>query len=443
MKIKIAKCYAAISLAAIALAYAVQTGNVLAETEESTESTNELAEQAAAHVTVIHSDSDETATDTETDTEVSVMDTNTDEQETAKSSKNWWKAGLTEYGDMLSLVTYENVDGTTSIGSAKFIAEGRNDSITASMSAESAVYDIEAGQFAFTSYGWGHCVGMSQNGANFYAKYAGWNYQDILFHYYPGTTLVNTGTAESELVTVQEIPGNVLQQVSEIVNKEVGPSFHVETIKAQAVAIYTYMKYHGNDAHDLEGKPNPPQSLVDACASVLGEALIYDGNFALTMFGASSGGITANCYDVFSADLPYLRSVISEYDAQYDPYWGEVTYFSIEEMRNLLQTAYGITLSSDPTSWITLIEGNGGYINSVIIDGQVTVRGYAFSNMLGLRAPKYTYICSLPLEEETSYFDDLPDVEYPNEDYGNDSYDDSDYDSVSDDVYGESEDVME
>ncbi len=52
--------------------------------------------------------------------------------------------------------------------------------------------DAKPGQFAFVTYGWGHGVGMSQNGANFYAAYAGWTYQDILFHYYPGTYLMNT-----------------------------------------------------------------------------------------------------------------------------------------------------------------------------------------------------------------------------------------------------------
>ena len=36
--------------------------------------------------------------------------------------------------------------------------------------------------------GYGHGVGMSQYGADAYAD-AGWTYQEILAHYYPGTTL--------------------------------------------------------------------------------------------------------------------------------------------------------------------------------------------------------------------------------------------------------------
>lgn len=44
------------------------------------------------------------------------------------------------------------------------------------------------GTFTFTSYGWGHGVGMSQWGACLYAR-RGWTYDQILFHYYINTSL--------------------------------------------------------------------------------------------------------------------------------------------------------------------------------------------------------------------------------------------------------------
>lgn len=46
----------------------------------------------------------------------------------------------------------------------------------------------DEGEYVFTVYGYGHGVGMSQYGANNYAK-AGYTYEDILSHYYPGTEL--------------------------------------------------------------------------------------------------------------------------------------------------------------------------------------------------------------------------------------------------------------
>ena len=49
-------------------------------------------------------------------------------------------------------------------------------------------YDGNLDCFIFDVYGYGHGCGMSQWGAVGYAR-NGWSYQDILQHYYPGTTL--------------------------------------------------------------------------------------------------------------------------------------------------------------------------------------------------------------------------------------------------------------
>ncbi len=49
-------------------------------------------------------------------------------------------------------------------------------------------YNSSSDTWKFTTEGNGHCVGMSQWGAYTYAK-QGWNYEKILAHYYPGTTL--------------------------------------------------------------------------------------------------------------------------------------------------------------------------------------------------------------------------------------------------------------
>ena len=53
----------------------------------------------------------------------------------------------------------------------------------------SAAFDIDCDgeEFTFTTDGYGHGVGMSQTGADLYASEEGWDYVDILTHYYPGT----------------------------------------------------------------------------------------------------------------------------------------------------------------------------------------------------------------------------------------------------------------
>ncbi|MBR0511491.1 MAG: sporulation protein [Ruminococcus sp.] len=390
---------------------------------------------------------DTTSTESETaaETEIASEISEETEEDQPKMPEDWNKADVSDYDSSLTLISYElatpemakvgePVDPYAGLSEeerkarqeaaakkknalkkatptlSKNAAESRSKEPTAveDKTTGASVGDIPSsqpdpnveakpGEFAFVTYGWGHGVGMSQNGANFYASCAGWSYQDILFHYYPGTYLMNTGmTDEEELTIAHEPAGDTLKVVSEIVNREVGGSFSYEAIKAQAVAVYTYLKYNGDDSKDLRGKPDPPQVVIDACQEVLGEALYYDGDYALTVFSASSGGCSANCYEVFYADYPYLRSVPSDYDAAYDPHWGTVTYMSAETVKKKLETAYHITLSDDPGNWIQPVYSEEtGYVTNVSIDGQTTVKGYPFSMMMGLKSSKfnltYTY----------------------------------------------------
>ncbi|MBQ8296509.1 MAG: sporulation protein [Ruminococcus sp.] len=349
----------------------------------------------------------------------------------------WWKAEITDYDSSLSLISYELTPERTQTedeeteetdeeedenaeesedeeseeesaddeeASDESVSEENSDSTSPTpvesqtgggtvselpQAQERPSVNAKSGEFAFTTYGWGHGVGMSQNGANFYASYSGWSYQDILYHYYPGTYLMNTGTAGSEQVVVNGASGDTLSMVAGIVYREVGSSMNVEAIKAQAVAVYTYIKYYGDNARDLRCKANPPQNVIDACASVLGEALYYNGDFAMTMFYASSGGASANCYEVFTNDIPYLRSVPSEYDSAYDPHYGSVKYLTSSEVKRLVEARYGITLSSNPANWFQIVEGGGGYVSEVVIDGQKTVRGVDLKNCLGLKSSNY------------------------------------------------------
>lgn len=61
------------------------------------------------------------------------------------------------------------------------------------MGLRSAAFDVEysasADSFTFTTYGYGHGVGMSAIGAHLYASERGWDYIQILEHYYPGVTI--------------------------------------------------------------------------------------------------------------------------------------------------------------------------------------------------------------------------------------------------------------
>ena len=303
---------------------------------------------------------------------------------------NWWKAELSDYDASLTPVSYEwtDTDETVTDDDIADIKTDESEKKDPPQAVQLGAANPEPGTFVITTYGYGHGVGMSQNGANYYASYAGMNYQHILAHYYPGTSLSNTGLAGTETITVAGVSGSVLDLVSQVVYNEVGSTMNPEAMKAQSVAAYTYIKYHGNNGHDLRLKANPPANVISAVESVLGEALLYNGSYALTSFYASSGGASASCSDVFTADIPYLRSVDSEFDAACDPYYGVRQTYSAAEMRKILERAFGIRLSGDPSNWINITTGAGGYVSFVNIDGQVTVKGNKFRTMLGLKSPK-------------------------------------------------------
>lgn len=59
----------------------------------------------------------------------------------------------------------------------------------------SVSYDAGSDTLTFTTKGWGHGVGMSQIGAVIYANQKGWNYKQILAHYYS-----ITGSSACQLV---------------------------------------------------------------------------------------------------------------------------------------------------------------------------------------------------------------------------------------------------
>ena len=277
---------------------------------------------------------------------------------------------------------------TTSI--VEPLTQGGNATMALPSTASQTTVNAAQGSFIIRTYGFGHGVGLSQNGANALANYGGYNYQQILAHYYPGTTLVNTGTAETEMITIDGVTGDVLTLISQVVYNEMSSCMNAEAMKAQAVAAYTYCKYNGG-GRDMILKANPPQNVVDAVRSVLGQALMYNGSYALTVFCASSGGATASCKDVFTQDLPYLRSVPCEYDELVDPHYGTATVWSAASMRSRIQSAYGITLSGDPNNWFQIIEGDGGYNAYVVIDNQITVQGNALRSVLGLKSPKFRF----------------------------------------------------
>lgn len=171
---------------------------------------------------------------------------------------------------------------------------------------------------------------------------------------------------------------NAYDLICWIVNNEISTSFCDEAIKAQAVAAYSYVKYHNVKGltPSVLVKKNPPQRIKDMVSSVWGVCCYYNGSVAQTVYMASSSGYTADAKNVWGGSVPYLKSVHCPLDAQYDPNYGSTMTVSESNMRSLLESQLGITLSDNPANWLVItgyVDGN--YVSEISVDGQKTISG--------------------------------------------------------------------
>lgn len=185
--------------------------------------------------------------------------------------------------------------------------------------------------------------------------------------------------------------------VCRMVQKEMGPSFDEEALKAQAVATYSYMKYFNNrgvaQSAAMSSSSAVSQKVRDAVSEVIGEGIYYNGEICQAVYCASSGGYTASAEDVWGGYVPYLVSVESEYDSSYDYNYGKTVSFSEDYVRSKLESYTGLTLSDDPDNWIQILSTvDGDYVGDVSIDGKKTVSGRDVREKIfgfGLRSAKF------------------------------------------------------
>ena len=269
----------------------------------------------------------------------------------------------------------------------------------------------KTGTFVFTVYGYGHGVGMSQNGASEYAR-RGWTYKQILLHYYnnPGISLVKDSNLPST-VTYNGKSYSLAEYLGKTAYAEVGPSAPLESIKSQMVAIYTYAKRQNfkmtTSNHAFrESYAGTSSSIENAIKATLGEYLAYYGSPAFTPYFSTAAGKTASSANVWGGSqnsYPYLAGGRTSPEGDVK----RTLTISSEELRKKVE-AYNakvdsskrITLQSDPAQWIKILEhdsargSNCGYISSMRIGNQ-TMRGNAFRlNIMGaavLRSHCFTF----------------------------------------------------
>lgn len=235
---------------------------------------------------------------------------------------------------------------------------------------------VSDGTFVFTVYGYGHGVGMSQCGADYFAK-QGWSYDKILTYYYTGTTVMDDPNMPETLkVNGKDVETSLA--VAMVVQGEMGPSFHTEALKAQAAAAYTYAMRNGGSCDGLYAVSNPSQTVINAVNAVKGKYVSYNGTYINAVFFAYSGGNTVSSSSVWGSTVnyPYLVPVDSSSDLNLSNCKTQVR-ISASEMKKRAYDSYGVVLTGDPSSWLKILShdnstGMGvGYVSQISMGGKV------------------------------------------------------------------------
>lgn len=260
--------------------------------------------------------------------------------------------------------------------------------------------DGSKGTFVFRVYGYGHGVGMSQEGAIQMAK-DGKTYDEILTNYFIGTSIkTDSSTPSTVKYGGTEIP--IVEYLCRTTKREIGPSAPMEALKAQVVSAYTFAKYYDFDvkkslhaydsSYDYVGT-----NIHKACLEVLGMSgdsdtpsakyVDYNGSAAFTCYFASSPGKTASSDSVWGGGndkYPYLIGGASSPE-EVDKTTVEI---SAEDMRAYIEeyaedNNKEIVLSDNPAEWLEIVshdgayDANTGYITEIRI-GNYSMRGNAF-----------------------------------------------------------------
>lgn len=222
--------------------------------------------------------------------------------------------------------------------------------------------------------------------------------EEITFNF-SSNTIVRVYREESKII--EKVP--IEQYVVGVVSGEMPASFNYEALKAQAVASRTYVMYqmqvHKNDEYDVYDSVNSQVYLSEeqlkekwkdkyveninkvkqAILDTSGQFLTYNGEVIESFFFSTSVGYTENSEDVFSLELPYLRSVESKWDSISPAYIDQKT-LKKEEFFNLL------SLDNSNTLDIEIIEKTStGRIKQIKINGKV-LTGKQVCSKLQLRS---------------------------------------------------------
>ena len=226
----------------------------------------------------------------------------------------------------------------------------------------------------------------------------------------------NTGTKKVESLSLDEY-------VKGVVAAEMPAAFHMEALKAQAVAARTYAisrsikfenahpdhpdaplctsehcqayfslddltKLHGDSwVEEYWGK------IEEAVESTRQLVIYYDGQIVEPLYHSTSGGMTEDAVNVFAVDSPYLKAVESPHEED-APRYRTIENMTVDEFINKLKSKYpNIKIDKDNFhEKIKLIEKTeSGRVTKIAIDNEI-INGRDIRDLYGLNSTNFKII---------------------------------------------------
>jgi stage II sporulation protein D len=137
---------------------------------------------------------------------------------------------------------------------------------------------------------------------------------------------LETVPTESEAGSLNIVNALAIEHyVKGVMSNEVPPSWPIEELKAQSVAIRSiaitgdvdgngFDLYSDTRSQVYEGLESEYARTNDAAATTKGQVVMYGGEIAQTLYSACSGGHTESAVNVFGSPVPYLVGVPDPYD---------------------------------------------------------------------------------------------------------------------------------
>ncbi len=208
---------------------------------------------------------------------------------------------------------------------------------------------------------------------------------------------------------------NLEDYILGVVAGEMPAAFHLEALKAQALAARTYTmlrmeQFGGNGCSNHPGAEictdpahcqayrNPAtlkkdlEKLKEAVYGTSGEVIVYDNKLIDAVFHSTSGGKTENSEEIWSSRVPYLRSVSSQYEEHSPKYIAqqEIGIDAFIECIKKLDPEVTISKKNIGSQIKVLERSEGGRITKLKI-GDKTFSGSEVRTALGLNSANFNF----------------------------------------------------